>query len=113
MGYRVGTSEDSACLAVHTLAVAKEERLACGIVFVEDTALPHKALIHQRGVANLHTRRDDEIGAFHAAAQLHGCGSIRIDGAVLQARHAHQLCVVANAHILDTAAVEDTDMVAY
>ena len=111
--YRVRTGKDSACLAVHALAVAEKERFACRVVLVEDTTLPDEALVHQRRVAYLHARGDDEIGAFHAAAQLHGCGSIRIDGAVLQARHAHQLCVVANAHILDTAAVEDTNIVAY
>ena len=76
-------------------------------------SLPDEALVHQRRVAYLHARGDDEIGAFHAAAQLHGCGGIGVDGAVLQARHAHQLRVVANAYILDTAAVEDTNIVAY
>ncbi len=40
------TGEDGGGFTVHTLAVREEERFACGIMFVEDTALSYKTLVH-------------------------------------------------------------------
>ena len=44
----IWSGEDSTCLAVHALAVTEEQALTCRIVFVEDTTLTDKTLVHQR-----------------------------------------------------------------
>ena len=54
---------------MHSLAVGEEETLARRVMFVKDAALTHKALVHQRRVADLYSRSDDEIAAFNTAAQ--------------------------------------------
>ena len=56
-------------------------------------------------------RSQDEIDTLHAAAQTNRSGSVRVDRSVLQTAHAAQFGIVADVHILDAAAVQNTYVV--
>ena len=50
VSHRVRTCEDRTSFSVHSLAVGEEKTLTCRVVFIEDTALSHEALVHQGGI---------------------------------------------------------------
>ena len=109
----IWSGKDSARLTVHSLAVAEEKALARRVVLVENTALPHETLVHQRTVADLHAGGDNEIRALDATAQANGCIAIAVDRTVLEAADTSQLGVIAYPHVFDGSAVEDTHVRAY
>ena len=111
--YGVWPGEDGACLSVHTLTVAEEQTLASRVVLVKDTALPHKAFVHQRTVAYLNARSYDEIHTFDTAPKTDRRMLVGVDRTVFQPAHSHQFGEIAYLHILDRTAVQDPHMVAY
>ncbi len=113
VGHGVRTGKYRAGLAVHTLAVTKEQTLAGRVVLVEDTSLAYEALIHQRRVADRHTAADDEVGALDARTQFDGSGGVGLHRTVLQSADAREHGMVADAGVLDRSAVEDAHVLAY
>ena len=112
MGHGIRTRENRTRLSVHALAVTEEQALARGVVLVEDASLPHETLVHQRRVADLHTRSDDKIRTLDTAAEPYRSRFVGIDRSVLEAADTGQFGKIADLDILDRTAVEDAYVVA-
>ena len=82
-------------------------------MLIKDTTLSHKAFIHQCRVVNLHTRADNEIRALNTRTQLHRSKTVGVNRTVLKARRPHNHRIVADAHVLDAATIEDVHIIAY
>ena len=109
----IRSRKNSASLTVHTLAVAEEQTRTCRIMLIEDTTLTHEAFVDQRRIQYLYAGADNEIHTLHTRTEFGRRLFIGVYRSVLETAGTHDTSIVADTYVLDTAAIDDMNVLTY
>lgn len=109
----VRACKDGACLAILALAVAKEERVRCGVAVAELAGLAYETSAQHGSAIDLRATRYYEVVAYDAVSDIYGGVNIAVDAAIREEIYSVYVAVVANAYPLDNARIGDYGICAY
>ena len=79
----------------------------------QPASLPHEATGQHNAVVHVRTAGNNEILAHHALTDVHRGFSVTVDAAIVETAGTGYAAIVSNAHILDTAGIQDGHVTAY
>ena len=104
------TGKDGAGLAILSLAVTEEEGVARRVVVAQFAGLSYKAAVEHYTIVDMRTTGDDEVIADDPVTDIDRCLLTTVDTAVGQATDTRDGSIITHTHILDGAAIYNSDM---